>query len=315
MPRRRRTDELERHEAWAIPYGDLVTLLLAFFVVMYSISSVNEGKYRVVSDSLTQAFHGTPHSSQPINIGQTRLQPIEQQLPLAQVNRMIAAGLPAPRLLSQPGSAEPLLALAHGERPAEDHGSGAQSSASASNGSANGAAATGTPSVVPPTQPRDLAAEHELGQVAQSVGEAMRALIASGQVSVHQHDTWVGVDISTDVLFGSGVARLSPAAGAILQRLADALKAWPNAIRVEGHTDDRPINTAAFPSNWELSAARAASVVHLFMDRGIAPARMAVLGFGPYRPAAPNSTAAGRSANRRVELVILSRDSAPEEGL
>jgi chemotaxis protein MotB len=132
---------------------------------------------------------------------------------------------------------------------------------------------------------------------------------------VHQHDTWVGVDISTDVLFGSGVARLSPAAVAILQRLADALKAWPNAIRVEGHTDDRPIDTAAFPSNWELSAARAASVVHLFMDRGVAPARMAVLGFGPYRPVSPNTTAAGRSANRRVELVILSRDSAPEEGL
>ncbi len=66
MARRRHSEEHERHEAWAIPYGDLVTLLLAFFVVMYSISSVNEGKYRVVSDSLTEAFHGTPHAPQPI---------------------------------------------------------------------------------------------------------------------------------------------------------------------------------------------------------------------------------------------------------
>src|SRR5579871_5499541 len=91
MTRRlRRHEDHVNHEAWAIPYGDLVTLLLAFFVVMYSISSVNEGKYRVVSDSLSQAFHGTPRSPQPVNIGQTRLQPIEQQLPLTEVNRMIA---------------------------------------------------------------------------------------------------------------------------------------------------------------------------------------------------------------------------------
>jgi chemotaxis protein MotB len=297
-------EDVERHEAWAIPYGDLVTLLLAFFVVMYSISSVNEGKYRVVSDSLSEAFRGTPHAPQPINLGQTRLQPIEQQLPLTEVNRMIAAGLPAPRLLSQPGPAQPLLMLAHGENPALDRGNG------------EGKAGAATPqSVVPPDQSRAAGAQQELGQVAESVGLAMRALIASGQVQVHRHDTWVGVDISTDILFGSGVARLSPTAISVMQRLADTLKSWPNAIRVEGHTDDRPINTAAFPSNWELSAARAASVVHLFMDRGIAPNRMAVLGFGPYRPVAPNSSAAGRNANRRVELVILSRDSAPEEGL
>ncbi len=107
MARRRKAEELERHEAWAIPYGDLVTLLLAFFVVMYSISSVNEGKYRVVSDSLTEAFHGTPHSPQPITLGQSQAQPIEQQLPLTQVNRMFAAGLPATRLLSAPGPAPP----------------------------------------------------------------------------------------------------------------------------------------------------------------------------------------------------------------
>ena len=70
MARRRRHEEHENHEAWAIPYGDLVTLLLAFFVVMYAMSSVNEGKYRVLSDSLTEAFHGTPHSPQPVDAGE-----------------------------------------------------------------------------------------------------------------------------------------------------------------------------------------------------------------------------------------------------
>lgn len=302
MARRRYSEEHERHEAWAIPYGDLVTLLLAFFVVMYSISSVNEGKYRVVSDSLTEAFHGTPHAPQPITLGQSPTQPIEQQLPLSQVNRMIAAGLPAARLLSQTEPPKPLLVLTHGNHATESHDASAGATGSAP-----------PPSAAPGAS--DKAAQAELAQVAADVGVALRTLIESGQVTVRRHETWVGVDISTDILFDSGVARLSPKALSVMQRLADTLKPWPNAIRVEGHTDDRPINTAAFPSNWELSAARAASVVHLFMDRGVAPARMAVLGFGPYRPVAPNTSAAGRNANRRVELVILSRDSAPEEGL
>ena len=72
MQRFRRHDDHDNHEAWAIPYGDLVTLLLAFFVVMYAMSSVNEGKYRVLSDSLTEAFHGTPRSPQPIEAGARR---------------------------------------------------------------------------------------------------------------------------------------------------------------------------------------------------------------------------------------------------
>ena len=121
------------------------------------------------------------------------------------------------------------------------------------------------------------------------------------------------VDISADILFPSGVARLASGAAPPLQRLADALRPFTNAVRVEGHTDDRPINTPEFPSNWELSAARAASVVHLFMDRGIEPDRLAVVGFGQYRPVAGNDTAAGRNANRRVAVVIV--DSAqPQSG-
>ena len=103
------------------------------------------------------------------------------------------------------------------------------------------------------------------------------------------HENWVAVDISTDILFRQRRGAPVGYRRSALQRLADALKPFPNAIRVEGHTDDRPINTAAFPSNWELSAARAASVVHLFMDRGIAPDRLAVMGFGQYRPATPTT--------------------------
>src|SRR5690606_11386470 len=114
------------------------------------------------------------------------------------------------------------------------------------------------------------------------------------------------------ILFPSGVATLSPHAVNILEQLAATLAPFPNPIRVEGHTDNVPINTRAFPSNWELSAARAASVVHLFMRQGLAPERLAVIGLGEHRPIAANDTPEGRNANRRVVLVILSGNGLPE---
>jgi chemotaxis protein MotB len=273
MPRRRRHEDHENHEAWAIPYGDLVTLLLAFFVVMYAISSVNEGKYRVLSDSLSEAFHGTPRSPQPIEASGAHLQPIEQ-LPLTQVHRLISASMPMRHVV--PASNPP-------------------------------AAAQPGPAATPVAGPGS-----DLDEVAQDVSAALSSLVASGNVRVRRSDSWVAVDISTDILFGSGVARLSPQAVAALARLADVLKGFPNAVRVEGHTDNRPIDTAAFPSNWELSAARAASVVHLFMDRGIAAPRMAVVGYGEFRPTMANTTAAGRNANRRVEVLIFNRDATAD---
>jgi chemotaxis protein MotB len=292
MRRYRRQDDHDNHEAWAIPYGDLVTLLLAFFVVMYAMSSVNEGKYRVLSDSLTEAFHGTPRSPQPVEAGGTQLQPIEQ-LPLTQVHRMISSSMPVRHIVPAP------------ETPLASRRS--QIAASPADPPPHDATASFVQSgIVPPGG--------DLDKVAEDVSAALSSLIAAGHVRVRRSDSWVAVDISTDILFGSGVARLSVPAIEALQRLADTLKTFPNAIRVEGHTDDRRINTAAFPSNWELSAARAASVVHLFTDRGIAAQRLAVVGYGEFRPLMANSSVTGRNANRRVEVLIFNRD-ANAEGL
>jgi chemotaxis protein MotB len=92
----------------------------------------------------------------------------------------------------------------------------------------------------------------------------------------------------------------------IIRRLADVLARFPNPVRVEGFTDDVPIRTFQFYSNWELSAARAGSVVHVLADRGLARNRLAVVGFGDQHPVASNTTAEGRNANRRVTVVILS---------
>jgi chemotaxis protein MotB len=273
MARRKRHEEHDNHEAWAIPYGDLVTLLLAFFVVMYAMSSVNEGKYRVLSDSLSEAFNGKPRTQKTPSVSEQ--QPSAPESPRNQVSRLIATGLP--------------------ENSADQ--SAASDSSESKPASADAKA--------------DSGGNAELEQVAEQVVRAMGSLVAAGEVHVRRYQNWVAVDISTDILFGSGVARVSDAAVPVLQHLADALKPFPNAIRVEGHTDDRPIRTAAFPSNWELSAARAASVVHLFMDRGVAAERLAVMGFGQYRPTSSNDNVIGRNANRRVAVVILGADTVP----
>jgi chemotaxis protein MotB len=283
MSRRKRHEEHDNHEAWAIPYGDLVTLLLAFFVVMYAMSTVNEGKYRVLSDSLSEAFNGAPHAPRAVSDADGTGSRVE--LPRSQVRRLISAELPGLPV----SSAE--AATAH-----------ATSTAPATKASATAAAAVAAGP--------DTAGNAELSRVADEVTNAMGALVAAGEVKVRRYQNSVAVDISSDILFSSGVARLAPAAVPALQHLADALKPFTNAIRVEGHTDDVPIRTTEFLSNWELSAARAATVVHLFMDRGIAPDRLAVMGFGQYRPTASNQSVAGRNANRRVAVIILDTSRA-----
>ncbi|HEY6452249.1 MAG TPA: flagellar motor protein MotD [Steroidobacteraceae bacterium] len=293
MARRKRHEEHDNHEAWAIPYGDLVTLLLAFFVVMYAMSSVNEGKYRVLSDSLSEAFNGTArptHSSMDQDPP-----PRSLELPRAQVRRLISAALPATAN----------AATSHAPAPAATPAAVAAASPAAAP-----APAPAPASDAAADSGASVASAAELQRVADQVSGAMGALVAAGEVHVRRYQNWVAVDISTDILFGSGIARVSNGAVPAMQHLADALKPFPNAIRVEGHTDDRPIKTSEFPSNWELSAARAASVVHLFMDRGIAPGRLGVMGFGQYRPTGSNATAAGRNANRRVAVMILGSDSA-----
>jgi chemotaxis protein MotB len=261
--RRHKHEEHVNHEAWAIPYGDLLTLLLAFFVVMYAISSVNQGKYRVLSDSLQAAFRGDPKALAPIQVGQ-RPQAANTQEKATENHEMIAA---KPTQMADNVHVQPDLDRA-----------GVQ----------------------------DDAAEQALETVAGEVERAMSELIDDGSVIVHRHGQWVEVEIRTDLLFASGLARLSGSATQVLQRMADSVKPFPNPIRVEGHTDNLPVRNGAFQSNWELSAARAATVVHLFTDRGIDPKRLSVIGLGEYRPLQPNTTAAGRSANRRVVLVILS---------
>ena len=282
MARKHKHEDHTNHEAWAIPYGDLVTLLLAFFVVMYALSTINEGKFRVLSDSLQAAFRGAPRTLEPVNVGE-KSRGSGADIAVSIVQQATLDGQPRQML-------EPIIVESRPE-------TGGRRNTDKLDPDGN--------VVVPPA----------LGRVADEIEKALAPLMAADMIAVRRHSTWVEVEIRTDILFASGVAKLSDAALPALNILAETLAKYPNPVRVEGHTDNRRISTSTFPSNWELSAARAASVVHLFARGGVDPARLAVIGLGEFRPAQSNDTIEGRNANRRVLIVILAGDAPPEDAL
>ena len=267
MARKKKHEEHVNAEAWAIPYGDLVTLLFALFTVMYAMSSVNEGKFRVLSDSLIAAFHGAPKSIQPVNIGD-----------------------------KQPGKG--------GEKPLVGIQPTAFIKIRDQKGGVDADQAPRDPDAAEDAQDRNKA-PGALIRMERQVQDAMQALIDAKLVTVRRESMWLEIEINADILFPSGAGDFSPQAAPVLDKLADVLKPFPNPIRVEGHTDNRPIKTASFPSNWELSAARAASVVHEFTKAGIDPLRLEIVGFGEFHPRQSNDTVEGRNANRRVAILVL----------
>ncbi len=279
MARKKKHEDHQNHEAWAIPYGDLVTLLFALFTVMYAMSSVNEGKYRVLSDSLVAAFRGTPKTSEPINI--------EKSSSGKGGDRQLSGMKPTALMKIKEAKPQPPQVVGKGGFIGER---GASESIDGTKLGSHG-------DRVDPGK--------ALVQMADEVKEALQGLIDKGLVHVRQTANSLEVEIKTDILFPSGVAKVQPTALPVLNTVAGILKPFPNAIRVEGHTDNRPIATLAFPSNWELSAARAANVVELFAKAGVDPLRMQVLGLGEFRPSVKNDTVEGRNTNRRVVIVVL----------
>ncbi|ENO75606.1 flagellar motor protein MotD [Thauera sp. 63] len=251
--RRRHEEEHENHERWLVSYADFITLLFAFFVVMYSLSSINEGKYRVLSDSIVQAFRS-------LNINESGQQII---LPPVAVAPVVRPQPPAPSQLEE--SAE--------------------------------------------------AVRRQTAQQMRSMAEDIRRVLApltrSGQVSVSEGAFGISIEINASLLFAPGEAMLSTPAVEALRAVAQVLAATPFPITVEGHTDNLPISTYRFPSNWELSAVRASTVTRLFIDSGVAPDRLTAAGYADQRPVADNATDEGRGRNRRVAILIESRNAEP----
>jgi chemotaxis protein MotB len=273
--RRKRHEDHVNHEAWVIPYADLLTLLLALFVVLYAMSSVNTTKYRALAQAISAAFNGT----------QQVIHPLQPNTPQASLT--LPAGVPSPvpsaplakMLVSVP--AQQLMA------PIKERASQADRNKLNSE-------------------------QQDLERIRSQVEHALQPLIDKHMVVVRRTTSWLEIEIRTDILFPSGVATVSPSANQVLTSLGEILAPFGNPLRIEGYTDDVPINTALYPSNWELSAARAASVARLFADHGVDPDRLGIVGWGQYHPSADNVSQDGRNRNRRVLVVVLSDRAAPQ---
>jgi chemotaxis protein MotB len=263
--KRRHNEEHENHERWLVSYADFITLLFAFFVVMYSISSVNDGKYRVLSDTLTDAFLTSAQSLDPIQVGE-RVRTMEPEAgEFATPEREKLEG-PTTDEKSDPAEAQ---------QPAQEQ------------------------------QPADRTETLDVEKTIADLRATLSPFIDQELVNITKSDRGIEVEMKSKMLFESGSARLSRDALQVLRNVAEILKPLPNQILVEGHTDNVPIRTIAFPSNWELSAARAASVVHLFTRQGVDSSRLAAIGYGEFRPVGDNGTEEGRQKNRRVALIMM----------
>ncbi len=251
MARRKPTShESDNTDRWMVSYADFVTLLFAFFVVMYAMSSVNEGKYRVLADTMNEAFKVAPKSPDPIQIGKE--------------NKVVSSAETTKTII------KPIKVLPKSQRTYK----------------------------------------REMQQIAKTVSKSVQPLIDQGLIKVTKHDLWVEIEMNSKILFSSADSELEDEAFPALKALAEVLKKLPNSIDVEGHTDNVPIQNELFPSNWELSASRAASVVHLFTRYGVNPKRLSSIGYAEFRPVASNTTAEGRLRNRRVKIVVLADKNA-----
>lgn len=263
MPRRRIVEEPVSHERWLVSYADFITLLFAFFVVMYSISQVNEGKYKVLSKTLTEAFSssGAVTGIFPDVPPERRLDPF-QIGELSRSNPRNFVELNAAAIQQQETVVNAADVMEEGGLP------------------------------------------KQFEQISRRIDAAFGDLVDDNLLTVRGNEEWLELELKSSLLFSSGDAQLSSEALELLGSIADILKDQSSPIRVEGFTDNVPINTPLFPSNWELSTARAAAVVQLFTEEGLDPARFAAIGYGEYQPIADNAIAEGRLANRRVVLMI-----------
>jgi len=263
---RRKPEERENHDRWLVSYSDFLTLLLALFVVMYAISQVNEGKYKVVAGSLVTAFGNQPNQLNRQSI--TTVTP--DSLPIRDpVKRPIDR--------STGDSMGDYLIAKKARRIAE-------------------------------AQRRQ---QEKMEIIARDVIAAFDPLLRNGQVRVVQSDLGVRVEIDASLLFAPGDARLQEESSKVLESVAQVLKNTDHAIQVEGHTDNIPIVTEKFPSNWELSAVRASSVVRLLIASGLGATRLTAVGYGENRPLESNDSEEGRKHNRRVTVMILSASDTP----
>ena len=242
---------VEQHsprDRWLVSYADFITLMFAFFVVMYALSSVNEGKYRILTESLNDAF------------GKGQREVVQDDTTIAPID------------LRLHNEAARLRAEATAKRR-----------------------------------------ERRMRELAATLKDALAPLDAKAPLQITQTSKGIVIEIGANALFSPAEAKLEAHAVEVLSTAAKVLASSENALRIEGHTDAVPIATPVYPSNWELSAARASAVARLFVDNGVRESRIGVTGYAANRPVDRNDTAEGRARNRRVTLLVLAESEDAKE--
>ena len=237
MGKKKHDSEHENLERWLLTYADLITLLLAFFIVMYSMSKVDAKKFGAMSQALQTILRGKGSS---VLKGEASLKGIED---------------------------------------------------------GGGALKIGDLKLL----------QVKIKKMAKDMG-------LEGKIDATMDDRGLVIHVSESAFFDQGSAELKPEAAKVLDGIAGLLKDIPNHVRIEGHTDNKPIKTERYPSNWELSVNRATVCVRFLIERHeFPPERISALGYGEYRPIASNTDDTGRAKNRRVDIVVLSWESRHDE--
>lgn len=245
--RRRSAIQIDvKQDRWLVSYADFVTLLFAFFVVMYSISQVSESKYRVLSSTLVEAF-SVPYSAiNPIQVG-------------------------------DPTTGVSPSAIEIFEQPDETENS---------------------------EDTIEVKQDSNWQQLETEIEDQFKDLVDEKLLTINSNELWLELELDSSILFPTASAAPSLQAVGIFEEIARLFSDYHNPVQVEGFTDNVPISNQQFQSNWELSAARAASVVKLLATNGVDPVRLSAVGRGEFQPIASNDTEEGRAQNRRVVVMI-----------
>ncbi len=314
MARKKRKEEPDDYNRWIVSYADFITLLFALFAVMYAMSSLNLEKYSAMSTSMVTAFSKLPRSMQTAS-------------PVIKTNPNDLRAFPNPDVAL--GGWEPFDPVELWWASALSSHSPFKPSIDINVDPAQKAGKSEPATAVPSPETIELVKEsakkemenqeiqrvaEELTKIANDIKDVLGTMIQLGDVSVTQSEQSVSIVINASILFDPGKAKLNANSIRTLSAIARVLAAGGNRIRVEGYTDDMSVNNGLFPSNWELSAHRAATVAHLFNENGIGDGRLTAVGHGQNDPAESNETPEGRAHNRRVIVSILpSKDSHTAE--
>jgi len=276
LARKKKPPEHVNHERWLVSYADFITLLFAFFTTMYAISTVDAQKMGRMVLSMRASFDS---SMFPAGSDTLSLSGGEGAAPAVGSDVVEYVSTPKDRALRDYSFAA-LRELKSNLAP----GSGGGGEAAA------------------------------LGRVRKSVEDLVEARGMSGRVHTRMESRGLVVSLGEGGFFDSGSDQLKPEGRALLDSLALNLQHTPNQIRIEGHTDNVPIRTARFPSNWELSTSRATTICSYLVERfGFAPEELSAAGYGEFRPIDSNDTSEGRARNRRVDIVVLNSAVARDE--